>query len=124
MDKKKSSRVKMWLLFFSLALNVFLVGKLLIEKFNSPTYQLGQLTQSIKVGLFGKDTTYFVLPKGLTVRNVSPQGIAAIGQFENNRFDIIVTTDNASLVNYNLKENELLPFGNYYSANQFSTSTK
>ena len=61
------------------------------------------------------DSTIFKLPKGLTVRNISDRGLAAIGQFENERFEIIITSlDN--LVNYNLPRDSLAQFGNYYSA--------
>ncbi len=81
-------------------------------------YKLGALKKDIKVGLFNntKDSTYFILPKGLTVRDVSERGISAIGQFENNRFDIVITTDNNDLVDYNVPKYKLQSFGNYYSA--------
>ena len=119
MDRpKKTRRLKSWLFAISVSLNILLIGKLVLENFNTPTFQLGKLTKSVNFGFFGKDTTYFVLPKGMTVRNVSPRGIAAIGQFENNRFDIILTTEDETLVDYNISRNKLLPFGNYYSADK------
>jgi hypothetical protein len=69
------------------------------------------------LGLFNnQDTLLFKLPKGLTVRDVSQRGFGAIGQFENNRFEIIVTSEN-DLVDYGKPADNLLPFGNFYSAN-------
>ena len=118
MSKARSAKAKKWLLILSIMMNIFFTGKLLFENFNSPNYKLGQLNKTIKVGIFGHDTTCFILPTGLTVRNVSERGISAIDQFENNRFDIVVTSDEDSLVNYNIDPDKLLPFGNYYSANK------
>ena len=83
---------------------------------NSPSYKLGRLEKDIKVGYFSSKTVKFTLPKGLTVRNVSERGIAAIGQFENERFEIIITSDDPNLINYNLPKDSLDIFGNYYSA--------
>lgn len=70
------------------------------------------------------DTILFKLPKGLTVRDVSERGFGAIGQFENNRFEIVVTTAQENLVDYEKPEDELLPFGNYYSADVQDVAVK
>ena len=43
--------------------------------------------------------------------------------FENKRFEIVITSDD-SLVNYNIPENQLLPFGNLYSADSFNINNK
>jgi hypothetical protein len=52
----------------------------------------------------------------LTVRNSSERGISAIGQFENERFQIVITSDDWDLVNYDLPKDSLASHGNYYSA--------
>jgi hypothetical protein len=57
----------------------------------------------------------FKLPKGLTVADESQRGISAIGQFENNRFSIIITS-NEDLVDYEINEDSLNIFSNFYSA--------
>jgi hypothetical protein len=62
------------------------------------------------------DSIIFTLPKGLTVRNSSERGISAIGQFENERFQIVITSDDWDLVNYDLSKDSLVVHGNYYSA--------
>jgi hypothetical protein len=104
-----------WLLRISITLNIIFLLGFFLNYLNSPSYKLGELKQDIKVGLFNdKDTTFFTLPKGLTVRDVSERGISAIGQFENNRFEIVITSDD-ELVNYKIDKNKLLTFGNFYS---------
>ena len=100
----------------SIITNVYFVGKFGLQKLNEPTYELGILNESIDVGLFGQSGTIFKLPKGLTVENIAPRGINAIGQFENERFSIIITSDQRNLVNYDVKEDKIHPNGNYYSA--------
>ena len=106
-----------WTFRISIALNVVFAFGLFLNYINSPSYDLGELKEDVKIGLFSKtDTTLFTLPKGLTVRNISQRGISAIGQFENNRFEIVITTERDDLVNYKTPENKLLPFGNFYSA--------
>jgi len=57
----------------------------------------------------------FKLPKGLTVADESQRGISAIGQFENNRFSIVITT-NEDMVDYEINKNSLDIFSNFYSA--------
>ena len=58
----------------------------------------------------------FKIPKGITVRNRSERGLGAIGQFENERFEIVITSDDPNLVNYSLPKDSLQIFGNFYSA--------
>lgn len=118
MKKGKTFHLKTWILTLSILLNIFFGLNLALEKVNSPNYKLGVLTQDVNVGFFANDSTIFKLPKGIIVRNVSPRGVAAIGQFENHRFEIIVTTDKEDLVNYNLPKNNLSQNGNYYSADK------
>ena len=97
--KKNIFRVS---LILSLLLNIFLVGRAVFIQSFMPTDAIGELQQDIEVSSFETDTTLFKIPKGTIVKNASPRGIAAMGQFENYRFTIIVTSDNPNLVNYNL----------------------
>ena len=103
----------------SIALNIILVLGLFWNNFNSPSNELGVLKQDIEVGYFMGSETVFTLPKGLTVQDKSERGIAAIGQFENNRFSIVITSDK-DLVDYNVDRKELNQNSNYYSA-EFKT---
>lgn len=107
--------MKKWAFRISILFNItFLLGWFL-NWINSPSYELGRLEKDIEIGLFSGSEKRFVLPKGLTVRNASQRGISAIGQFENERFQIVITSDD-ELVNYNLPQDSLDYFGNYYSA--------
>lgn len=108
--------LKKLLIIFSLLFNIIFVLIWLWNTLNTPSYNLGRLEKDISVGYFSTDTVLFKLPKGLTVCDVSPSGINAIGQFENNRFDIIITTDDDNLINYDLPKDSLDVFDNYYSA--------
>ena len=71
--------------------------------------------ENIEVGYFSGDSVLFKLPKGLTVADESQRGISAIGQFENNRFSIVITS-NEDLVDYEINEDSLDVFSNFYSA--------
>ena len=77
---------------------------------------MGRLEKNLEIGYFTGDSTIFVLPKGLTVRNASQRGLAAIGQFENERFQIVITSSDPSLIRYDLPKDSFDTFGNYYSA--------
>ena len=105
-----------WIFRISIALNVVLLTGYLLDWFSGPTYKLGRLEKDVTIGHFGSDSAMFKLPKGLTVRNISQRGLAAIGQFENERFELVITSDDANLVNYKLSEDSLQQFGNFYSA--------
>jgi hypothetical protein len=108
--------MKKWISRISIALNIiFLIGWGL-SSFNKPSYKLGRLEKDITIGYFMGDSTLFKLPKGLTVRNASERGLSAIGQFENERFQIVITSDDWDLVNYDLPNDSLAAHGNYYSA--------
>lgn len=108
--------MKKWIFRISILCNVVFLAGYFFHLLNSPSGQLGQLTQNIEIGIFTSDSVVCKLPKGLTVRNVSERGLGAIGQFENERFAIVITSDNPALVNYNVPLDSLQPFGNYYSA--------
>lgn len=113
---KKLLTVKNITLTISIVLNIYLGLVLGVGALNEPTRKNGVLKQNVKVGLFGQPGVLFELPKGITVEDVAPRGIEAIGQFENERFSIIVTSDRDDLVNYNPDPSEIMPHGNYYSA--------
>ena len=107
--------MKKWILIISITFNiVFLIGWGL-SNFNKPSGKLGRLEKDITIGYFGGDSLIFTLPKGLTVRNASERGINAIGQFENERFQVVISSD-TDLINYELPNDSLGPNGNYYSA--------
>lgn len=107
--------MKKWIFRISIVLNIiFLIGWGL-SSFNKPSYKLGRLEKDITIGYFMGDSTLFKLPKGLTVRNSSERGLSAIGQFENERFQIVITSDDWDLVNYDLPNDSLAAHGNYYS---------
>ena len=108
--------MKKWTFGISILLNVLFILALVWNWLNSPTNELGRLEKDIEIGYFQSDNSVFRIPKGLTVRNVSERGLSSIGQFENERFSIVITSDDASLVNYNLPKDSLDMFGNFYSA--------
>ncbi len=107
--------MKKGIFWLSITLNIILILGIFWNKFNSPSNDLGILKQEIEIGNFMGNKTLFKLPKGLTVQNKSERGIGAIGQFENNRFSIIITSDK-DLVDYNVNDEELNQNGNFYSA--------
>lgn len=107
------TKLKKWGIRISIILNiVFLIG--VAESLLFPP-KMGRLEKDFKIGYFTSDSILFKLPKGLTVREASEKGLGAIGQFENNRFEIIITSDDANLVNYNLPKDSLYQFRNMYS---------
>lgn len=114
---------KKWILNISILLNVLFIVAFVFNYFNSSTYELGRLKKDLKISYFSSDSTFFYLPKGLTVRNVSPKGIAAISQFEKERFEIVITSDN-DLVDYDVPKDSLQPFGNFYSADNYKYQQK
>ena len=83
---------------------------------NSPSNELGRLEKEIEIGHFQSVNKVFRIPKGVTVKNVSKRGSEAIGQFENERFSIVITSEDGRLVNYNTPKDSLQMFGNFYSA--------
>ncbi|KAA5534373.1 hypothetical protein [Paenimyroides baculatum] len=114
---------KKWIFNISILLNVLFIVVFVFNYFNSPTYELGRLKKDLKISYFSSDSTFFYLPKGLTVRNVSQRGIAAISQFENERFAIVITSDN-DLVDYDVSKDSLSPVGNFYSADNYKYEQK
>jgi len=108
--------MKKWIFRISVLFNILFIIGYGLNWINSPSYELGRLEKDVEIGIFTSDSTIFLIPKGLTVRNASQRGIGAIGQFENERFEIVITSDDPSLVNYDLPKDSLQQFGNYYSA--------
>lgn len=108
--------MKKWLLRISLIFNILFILGLGLNWINSPSHELGRLEKDLKIGIFTSDSVIFTIPKGLTVRNASERGISAIGQFENERFEIVITSDDPNLVNYKVPKSDLDSFGNFYSA--------
>jgi hypothetical protein len=105
-----------WILRFSITINI-IFGIVFFINHNAYTYKEGILNEDVKVGIFNNNkSTFFTLPKGLTVRDVSEQGISAVDRFENNRFEIVITTDRDNLVDYKVSKEKLSTFGNLYSA--------
>lgn len=98
----------------SLIFNLLFALVWFFDWLNSPTYRLGVLTQDVNAGFFADSDVIFRIPKGITVRDASPRGISAIGQFENNRFEIILTSDR-DVVNYDVPKDRLFQFGSLYS---------
>ena len=111
--------MKKAIFWISIALNIILAISILWNNINSPSNELGILKQDIEIGNFMGNKTIFTLPKGLTVSNKSERGISAIGQFENNRFSIVITSDK-DLIDYNVDRKELNQNSNFYSA-EFKT---
>ncbi len=112
------NRKQKWILTISILMNFIFILSWLLNKINTPSYELGILKEDINVGILGGEKTYFKIPKGTTVRNASERGLNAIGQFENERFKIIITSDR-EIVDYNQPRNKMSEFGNYYSADKY-----
>ena len=108
--------MKKWLFGISIFMNVIFILLFTWNWLNSHSNELGRLEKDIEIGYFQSDNSVFRIPKGLTVKNVSERGLGAIGQFENERFSIVITSDDPSLVNYDLPKDSLDMFGNFYSA--------
>ena len=94
-------RRKIWksvltlLILFSVVFNILTIFDWIIQ----PEYKLGILTQDIDLTVNGIKTL-FKLPKGLTVENASPRGIATAGLFFPHRFRIIVAASDEKFVDY------------------------
>jgi hypothetical protein len=106
--------------FFALSvlLNIFLAGSFLINKANAPVGKVGVLTEQIPVALFMQnEKEIFTLPKGLVVKDSSPNFIASAGLFEPNRLVIEITSDR-KLVDFDA-DTSANSFGELYSADAF-----
>jgi hypothetical protein len=100
----------------SLLLNLSLALVLFLNWFNSPSGELGVLQHEVVARAHGEKLPLELrLPRGLTVRNEDPRGLAAIGMFEPYRFSVVLTTESPELVRYGLPEKEMNPSGELYS---------
>ena len=109
---------KKWIFRISIFLNIIFILGCILNYLNSPTYNLGVLKEDVNVGTLGGEETYFKIPKGITVRDISEKGLGAIGQFENERFEIVITSDR-DIVDYNAPKNSISEFGNFFSADVY-----
>ncbi len=107
----------------SFLLNFILSFIFLWNYFNSPSYKYGRLEKDIKVFNSSGEIEYKI-PKGITVRDVSPRGLAAIGTIQNQRFEIILTSSSDEYVNYNLSSDSLDYFGNLFSISSKNIDNK
>ncbi|MGZ9108974.1 MAG: hypothetical protein ACXW4B_09165 [Micavibrio sp.] len=101
----------------SLFLNVGLFGYILFMDSLNWTVEprFGVLKQDIHIGQFGEESPILLLPKGLSVKDVSP--VNKIDLFEPNRFSITVTSEK-ELVDYSSKNNHKFP--SIYSADSWN----
>lgn len=67
----------------SIALKIFILIGWILNTLNRSSYKLGRLEKDITVGYFSDDSTLFS----------SERGISAIGHFENERFQIVIASD-------------------------------
>lgn len=100
----------------SLLLNITFACVIAVDKLNAPRDRVGVLTRDLEIGSFSGTKTLFRLPKGLTVRDASPQFLAAIGQFEPYRCSIVITSEDEALVDYHVARASLHQHQEYYSA--------
>ena len=114
-NNKNKSRLLNIALVLSLLLNIYLGFDYLLWKLNAPQDRRGILTKDVVVGNFMGKNILFKIPKGITVRDESPQFLAAAGQFEPYRFSIVLTTQDEKVVNYSVQKDSLNQFSEYYS---------
>ena len=110
--------MKTFALICSLALNVclgvFLLYLTLEGCAEVADGRFGVLARDIDVGVFDTSEVLFALPKGLVVRDASATGA---DWFEPHRFRIVVTSDDANLVDYSHDVVPLSgPASEYYSS--------
>lgn len=73
---------------------------------------------SREVCAVSKDPSFparFCLPKGLSVRDVASRGLGGIGQFEPNRYSVVISTDSEDLVSFDVPKAELNRYEDLYS---------
>jgi hypothetical protein len=80
---------------------------------DQPAHRYGVLISDVTVPLT-KDAT-IMLPKGLVVRDESLQGISSIGQFDEYRFSITITSG-FKMVDYNVDWKAINSPGSLYHA--------
>lgn len=75
--------------------------------------KIGVLNKDLTIGYFNEGNKLFTLPKGLVVRDASATGM---GWFEPHRFRLVITSDDAKLVDYTIDSEQLPNDSEYYSA--------
>jgi hypothetical protein len=87
---KKKLRQIVWR--FIIVISILFNLSCILDQMALPDFKLGVLEQDITIAEFANDSKkLFKLPKGLTVMDFSPRGIATFGLFHPNRFSIVVT---------------------------------
>lgn len=100
--KDNSLSLKLRLVFtISLIFNFIFIGCYGLKLYNNPSNKIGVLKREVKVYMGKEPQEQFIIPKGFVVRDASPRGFAAIGHFEPYHFQIIVTTEDRDLIDYN-----------------------
>lgn len=107
-------RHKLWKALFTLLILFSVVFNILtiFDWTSQPEYKLEILTQDVEITVNGTETL-FRLPKGLTVENASPEGLATAGLFFPNRFRIKIATSDEKFVDYSFN-NKNSPYGALY----------
>jgi hypothetical protein len=103
---------RLWQLLFCISIffNVFAI----VTTINEPDYKLGILKQDIAIAEYRDDRkVLFKLPKGMTVVNVSPRGIAEIGLVHPQRFSFTVAQFSSEFIDYS-NSSEKSPHGGLY----------
>lgn len=75
--------------------------------------RVGVLTRDLRVGIFGTDRAVMTLPRGLVVRDASATGA---DRFEPHRFRVVVTSEDAGLVDFAAPTEAANPHDEFYSA--------
>lgn len=102
----------------SVLINFAFVFNWVVTNLNAPYDRIGRLKESVPLAQFGEQSgVYVTLPKGLVVRDSSPNFIAAAGMFEPYRFQIEISSAR-ELVDWNADTRDH-PFGEYYSADSY-----
>ncbi len=74
----------------------------LLNYYNSPSYKIGKLKQDMNIRCLPTEPpcptkANFTIPKGTTVVDASPQGIAKAGLFDPNRISITIIVSSDSV---------------------------
>jgi hypothetical protein len=102
----------LWILIFIISIVLNFLG--LLDFKSRPDYKLGTLQQDITVVDYRNDSkVLFIMPKGSTVMNVSPRGLAKAGLLDPARFSIIIASPSSDFIDYS-NNNSKSPYGALY----------
>lgn len=102
----------------SILANIGFILTYAVASLNELTGKVGILKEDVPLATYMTDSgVYLTLPKGLVVRDSSPNYLALAGLFEPERF-IIEVTSNRGLVDYSYQNTEK-SFGSLYSADTY-----